>query len=481
MKSTLRFRVPYALAFLTGTSLLAAATLAGPGTGVSAAGSHIDAPVAMLNPDLNGADLFMFTSPDDPDSVTIMSTYQPVNPPKVVGVLPPRLFRPDAHYDLNIDSNGDARPDVTYRWTFRTQNPGLLHAKGVVDDLADTDRLERQTYQLEEIRPGGTKVLTKNQLSAPSRLSRVLMPNYEKLQRQATVSLPGGIKAYAGPAADPFIVDIRTFAMLKLGVDLPAPVNPLSALGSNVIVTAVQVPKKSLALGGNPSRNPVIGAWATASAKTLKINNSGGGYVQMSRMGHSFLNEALGPDAFLNPGGLLVGIPGGVADQFNGSKPHMDSKWRAFVDMVKRPLGPKLASLGHLALVPAPKDPREDLWQVFTKGIGKKNGPIPGDLNAHNLNADVDADKIVPGEMIRLNMSTPVTKSPKKYGWLVGDKQGYPNGRRLTDDATVVFGRLLMGEPQGKGAPLLFEPQLGPFPPKPKGHFPYVELPSALF
>ncbi|MDG4856593.1 DUF4331 domain-containing protein [Streptomyces sp. T-3] len=482
MRLTLtRSRTTYALAFLTGTSVLAASVLAGPGTGVSEAGSHVDAPTAILNPDLNGADLFMFTSPDDPDMVTIMSTYQPVQVPKAVGVLPSRLFRPEAHYDLNLDSDGDARPDITYRWTFRTENPGLLKVQGVVDDLADTDRLERQSYQLEEIRPSGTKVLTKSQLTAPTRLSRVLMPNYGTLRRQATVDLPGGIKAFAGPAVDPFIVDVRTFIMLKLGADLPAPVNPLPIINSNALVTAIQVPKKTLALKGDPARNPVIGAWATASAKTIQVGGSGADkHVQVSRMAHSFFNEALPPDGFLGAAGFGGGIPGGIADQYNASKPHNDGKWPAMVTMVKRPLGPKLTSLAHLALVDAPKDPREDLWQIFMKGIGKRNGPIAGDLNAHVLNADVNPDEFVPGEMLRLNMSTPVNPNPKVYGLLDGDKQGFPNGRRLTDSASVVFGRMLMGEPQGKGAPLLFEPQVGPFPPKPTGSFPYVELPNAL-
>jgi len=37
-------------------------------------------------------------------------------------------------------------------------------------------------------------------------------------------------------------------------------------------------------------------------------------------------------------------------------------------------------------------------------------------------------------EMIRLNTSIPPSKNFQRLGDLAGDKAGYPNGRRLTND-----------------------------------------------
>jgi hypothetical protein len=51
------------------------------------------------------------------------------------------------------------------------------------------------------------------------------------------------------------------------------------------------------------------------------------------------------------------------------------------------------------------------------------------------LNQDVDPTKFQPSEMLRLNTAVPPTAQPNRLGVLGGDPQGYPNGRRLADDA----------------------------------------------
>jgi hypothetical protein len=40
--------------------------------------------------------------------------------------------------------------------------------------------------------------------------------------------------------------------------------------------------------------------------------------------------------------------------------------------------------------------------------------------------------------MMRLNLSTPISAQPNRLGVLGGDMQGYPNGRRLTDDVVDI-------------------------------------------
>jgi hypothetical protein len=37
-------------------------------------------------------------------------------------------------------------------------------------------------------------------------------------------------------------------------------------------------------------------------------------------------------------------------------------------------------------------------------------------------------------DVLRLNLTIPVAKSPNRLGVLGGDTQGWPNGRRLSDD-----------------------------------------------
>jgi hypothetical protein len=50
--------------------------------------------------------------------------------------------------------------------------------------------------------------------------------------------------------------------------------------------------------------------------------------------------------------------------------------------------------------------------------------------------------------MLRLNLSTPVTAQPKRLGVLAGDNQGFPNGRRLTDDVVDIELQALEGAAQ---------------------------------
>ena len=99
--------------------------------------------------------------------------------------------------------------------------------------------------------------------------------------------------------------------------------------------------------------------------------------------------------------------------------------------------------------LPAPATPRNDLVEIFLTGITTKaGGPIKADLNSQLNNADVKADKFRPSEMLRLNMSVPVTANPNRLGVLAGDLQGFPNGRRLTDDVLDIELQALEGAAQ---------------------------------
>ncbi len=50
--------------------------------------------------------------------------------------------------------------------------------------------------------------------------------------------------------------------------------------------------------------------------------------------------------------------------------------------------------------------------------------------------------------MLRLNLGVPVTAQPNRLGVLAGDLQGFPNGRRLTDDVVDIALQALEGAAQ---------------------------------
>jgi hypothetical protein len=141
-----------------------------------------------------------------------------------------------------------------------------------------------------------------------------------------------------------------------------------------------------------------------------------GDWAQVSRLGNPLVNEVV--------------IPVGKKDEFNATQPKDDAK---FLKFVQDPEVPKLVE--SIFWIPAPKGPRNDLVEVFLTGVAKATGlPIAVDLNSQLLNQDVYKNQFVPSEELRLNMSIPPTKSPNRLGVVGGDVQGFPNGRRLTDD-----------------------------------------------
>jgi len=129
----------------------------------------------------------------------------------------------------------------------------------------------------------------------------------------------------------------------------------------------------------------------------------------------------------------------------------------------------------------APPAPRKDLQEIFLTGTCKACGPIAADLNSQQLNKDVAASSFVPAEELRLNTSVPVTASPSRLGVLAKDLQGFPNGRRLTDDVVDIELQALEGAAQtGTIVPALAAGDGVNTPASPPGSaFPYLALPNA--
>jgi hypothetical protein len=95
---------------------------------------------------------------------------------------------------------------------------------------------------------------------------------------------------------------------------------------------------------------------------------------------------------------------------------------------VTNPELPKL--IEAIYKIKAPAEPRNDLVDVFLKGVKGLNQP----------------PKVRPAEELRLNTSIKPAASPKRLGVLDGDNAGFPNGRRLADDVIDASLQVVEGE-----------------------------------
>jgi hypothetical protein len=431
------------------------------------ASSHREAPLVSSDPTIDNTDTYAFVSPDRPDSVTLVANWVPFEEPAGGPNFYP--FATDAQYDIHVDNNGDAKPDLTYRWTFTSSyknNNTFLYNTGVVTSLDDPDLNFTQTYKLELISGGKSRVLADKVPVAPSNVGVASMPDYLKLRTASLRNLPGGAKTFAGQADDPFFLDLRVFDLLYGGNLSEVGKNTLAGYNVNSIV--LQVPAKDVVLKGNPKRNPVIGVWSTTQRRSARMlsptdgsgkQSSFGDYAQVSRLGSPLVNEVV--------------IPVGQKDKFNASTPAKDGQFLNYVT------DPELARLIQaIYKIPAPKTPRNDLVAVFLTGVDKSNLGV--DLNSHKLNKDADPKTIVPGEMLRLNVTIPPSAHPNRLGVVGGDTAGFPNGRRLTDDVVdieiqAVEGILLPNPPPAvKGLGDKVDANDVRF----RGWFPYVGLPT---
>ncbi|MGW8888935.1 DUF4331 domain-containing protein [Streptomyces sp. NPDC055749] len=418
-------------ALATGLTVL---TLA-PGT--SAASSHREAPLIAGDPRADNTDVYAFTSPDRKDTVTLVANWIPFEEPNGGPNFYP--FADDARYHIKIDNTGDGRADVTYTWYFKNKirdaADQFLYNTGQVTSLTDPDLNFRQVYDLTVTDSNGkTRTLLRDAPVAPSRTGQASMPNYGALRAQAVRDTPRGTKAFAGQAEDPFFADLRVFDLLY-GGDLSKRGQDTLA-GYNVNSVALQVPKKLLALRGNPSRNPVVGVWSTTERRGADVTDSRGktnsGWRQVSRLGNPLVNEVVVPLKF--------------KDAFNSISPDQDRTVQPVVDKVYDPILPKL--IQKVYGIPAPATPRDDLAEIYLTGICKACGPIKADLNAHRLNKDAPLRNIVPAEELRLNMAVPPTAKPQRLGVLAGDLAGFPNGRRLADDVIDISLQAVEGAAQ---------------------------------
>ena len=413
-------------------ALIAASGLAALGGPQSAgASSHREAPNIAGLPQYDNTDVYAFVSPDRTKSVTFVANWFPFEEPAGGPNFYP--FANDAFHDIHIDNNGDAKPDITYRWNFYDiARPGpedsftglgtFLYNNGKVTALRDANLLYRQAYDLRVIiyrRDGSVKsntLVLHDAPVAPSYVGKASMgtrPEYrENLRDRAIRSYgPSGSRSrsFAGQTEDPFFLDLRVFDLLYGGDLSEVGVDTLAGYNVNTIV--LQVPAAQLAEGTLDDRD-VIGVWSTTSER-----NAAGRHVQISRLGNPLVNEVI--------------IPYHRKDAFNRSRPQDDARFAKYV------LNPELPRIVEAIYgIPAPAPPRNDLVAAFLTGVEGLNKPA----------------SVTPSEQLRLRLKHFAGQKFSRLGVIGGDLNGFPNGRRLQDDVVdielqVAEGVLLPGHP----------------------------------
>lgn len=403
--------------------------------------SHREAPEISKDPAADNTDVYAFVSPDKPDTVTLIANYLPFQSPQ--GGPNFYEFSDDVLYEIHISNAGDAKPNVTYQFRFKTtiRNPNtFLYNTGPISNISDAAWNRPQTYSVSRMVWNQKPVLLASNLPVPPvNVGVRSTPNYKSLADQAIHQIKGGRKVFAGQRAEGFFVDLGS--IFDLGALRPfnaAHLIPLAAAngvngtqGLNVHSIAIQVPITDLTKGGvRPTdvaaATSTIGVWASASRKAASVRDGKGGttqvgpYVQVSRLGNPLFNEVI--------------VPMALKDAWNADNPDQDSKYAGRVN------SPELAGLlpvlypGVFPNLAAYTKPRADLNAILLTGI--PSGVVPG---FQNYTGPVESD------MLRLNVAVPPSANPNPLGLVAGDAAGFPNGRRVFDDVVTVELRAVAG------------------------------------
>jgi hypothetical protein len=393
-----------ALGLLLGAAAIVAAAAfvdAGPESG--RASSHREAPLIAEDPSADTTDVYAFRSPDRPDTVTILANWIPAEDPAAG----PNwyTFSPRARYGLHVDRTGDGKPELSYLFRFTNRKP--------VAFLSDT----AQDYSVTRVQNGRSTVVARGLATPPNNIGPRSTPNYRALAAPGVHDLPGGSKVFAGQREDPFFGDIGAIfdlVAIRRGTGASGGGKDFFA-GYAVHTIALQIPIAEV-----DTSSHVIGVWATTERPSAKVASKAKRWVQVSRLGNPLVNEVL--------------IPTELKDRWNSLGP---DKEQQFARYYREPILAKLLNQLYPQFGPFQETGREDLVQVLLTGVPE--------LNATGT-------RLV--DMLRLNLSIPVTASPDRLGVLGGDLQGWPNGRRLGDDVIDIAERAVGGALIGHSLPL---------------------------
>ena len=280
--------------------------------------SHREAPGIALDPSADNTDTYAWTAADAPGALTVAADWIP-------GEVPangPNFYSFDdrARYYIHIDNTGDGRPDVSYRFSFKTKirnKDSFLYALPGASGFNDPKLNVIQRYSVvretHRYRHGHDRVTEKTIARglpvAPPNIGPKTFPNYDNFVNAAIRSLDDGTKVFVGQRDDPFFVDLgATFDAInvrKLTGNQGEGKDDLS--GYNIHSVVMQLPERLVTREPQgrrrrrTRRNAVVGVWSTTERRRLQVSRHARqrrarhGWVQVSRLGNPLVNEVVIP------------------------------------------------------------------------------------------------------------------------------------------------------------------------------------------
>jgi hypothetical protein len=389
---------------------------------LSLASSHREAPLIAGSPRVDGTDLYLFRSYEAGRDayVTVIANYLPFQDPNGG----PNFYQLDSQavYAININNDGDAKPDISFKFRFRNERKNLAVSAGgqnvpvpllnigPVDKNGKTLNVEESyTVTVARIKGSGSQSLAENATLGGTRfwkpvdnIGKKSIPDYAAYAGNFIyeVNIPGCDtpgRVFVGQRKEGFVINVgEIFDLVNTNPVGPRDAEPNDLSHKNVT---------SLALND--------------SADQSEAESSRAAWTQVSRLANPLVNE------------VVIGLPD--KDKFNGSDPLNDTQ---VLKYVTNPTLPVLLNVlfGNAAKVPG--TPRNDLVAAFLTGVKGLNQPVT----------------VRPAELMRLNTSTAATPPAMQndLGVLGGDLAGFPNGRRPFDDVADIELRVLEGALCGK-------------------------------
>jgi hypothetical protein len=429
------------------------------------ASSHREAPNITRLPTVDSTDFYLFNSYESGRAgyVTVLADYLPLQDPYGG----PNYFAldPAALYEIHIDSDGDAKEDLTFQFRFTNRlannNMGIklgIGSSQVAVPLKNVGPISandssflnfNESYTLTVVRGDrrrGQGAAVTNASDGSTTFGKpydfvgtktfTSVQGYQDYARKFVydVNVPGCNqpgRVFVGQRKEPFAVNLVPVD----GTAFPGGImqDPANNQIGNKNITTLALELHANCLKG--SGNGVIGGWTSASLRQARILNprptfskpevSGGAWTQVSRLSNPLVNE------------VVIGLPD--KDRFNASQPKDDGQFATYVTNPTLPAlldvlfrGPVNSTLGTNFTNIAPANlPRNDLVTAFLTGF-------PG-VNQQS--------KVTPSEMVRLNTAIAATPAAQQstFGVAGGDLAGFPNGRRPGDDVTDIALRVVMG------------------------------------
>lgn len=414
------------------TAMFAAIAVAGVAfAGAAIGSSHREAPLITQTPKVDGTDFYMFRSYESGRAgyVTFIANYQPLQ--DAYGGPNYFLMDPSALYAIHIDSDGDAREDLSFYFRFFNHNKNLAVSAGGQDipvplsnigpfgDSAaqDGNRNVDERYAVVSVKDRRKLRLARNLsdggylFTKPfDNIGNKSIPNYaayadSKIARIGIDGCAAEGRVFVGQRQDGFSVNLgEIFDLINTNPVGPRDGETNTIADKNVTTIALELPIACVSRGGSP----IIGAWTSAYLPR------GFRLAQVSRLSAPLVNE------------VVIGLPD--KDKFNASEPRNDAQ---FAKYVTNPSLPILIQALFPGVKAPTKYPRTDLVAAFLTGLDGLNKPA----------------NVKPAEMMRLNtaIAAKPAASQNNLGALGGDTSGFPNGRRPGDDVVDIELRVAMG------------------------------------